>query len=858
MLKKRYLASVCAMTLAFFVVTGDVSAKPRKAEKLLQQGRIAEDRGDWDTALDFYERAFAEDPGNTAYMIAMRKARFEAGQKHVDLGEKARAAGRYDDALREFEKALIADPASSIAIEDIRQTERMRRATTSAVPPDEAGLTVAERAKKEQEERVDSMLPPPQLKPTNSVIPMLKMNNQPPKVLYDTVGKLAGINVIFDSQYTAPSRNFNVDLNNVTMDQAFDYLATLTRTFWKPLNASTIFVAEDNVMKRRDFEDDVVKVFYVKNATSVQEFQEIATAIRTVAEIRRVFTYNAQRAMIVRDTVDKVALAEKLVQDLDKPKAEVVVDVIVMSANSERTRDLAATIASGGTAGINVPITFNGTATTTTSGTTTTGTPTTASAGTVALSGLAKLSSNQFTASLPGGLLQAMLADTNTKVLNKPQVRASDGQKVTLKIGNRIPYATGSFQTNTAAALVSTQFNYADVGVNIDMTPQVHSADEVTLHIEVTVSSVQQYVTIGSISQPVIGQQANIADIRLREGEVNILGGLNQTQDTASSNGIPGLVNIPVLGKFLFGNDHTDKLRSDLLIALIPHIVRTPDYTVENMRGIYVGTDQVVKINYAPKPGDNTAPRGVSTPVTPQGTTRPALPGVPGFGSPAPVPVAPAAPVGPASPGAPVAPASPVPAASLGPNPGEAAANSSAVAALTAVTPTVVTPTAVTLTAGTPGVSTPPTGSGQATDAQVSFLPANVVAPVGGSVVVNVELQGATNVAAVGTLRVRYNPSQLQLNDISPGALLARDGARVNTVKEISNERGEAVISIARPDGAAGVSGTGAIAGLTFTALAPGSSPVEISELNIADARGAAVTASLGALPVTVQPAALP
>ena len=119
-----------------------------------------------------------------------------------------------------------------------------------------------------------------------------------------------------------------------------------------------------------------------------------------------------------------------------------------------------------------------------------------------------------------------------------------------MKIGNRIPYATGSFQTNTASALVSTQFNYADVGVNVDMTPQVHSADEVTLHIEVTVSSVQQYVSIGSISQPVIGQQANIADIRLREGEVNILGGLNQTPDTVSSSGIPGLINIPVLGKY--------------------------------------------------------------------------------------------------------------------------------------------------------------------------------------------------------------------------------------------------------------------------------------------------------------------
>lgn len=847
MLKRQRLLTLFGVALALLTLTGDVSARnARKGEKLLNLGRIAEAKGDWDTALELYEQAYAEDPMNTSFMIAMRTARFQAGQKHVDLGEKARAAGKYDDALREFERALIDDPASSIALQDIRQTESMRN--VKGAKPDEIGLTAADRARKDQEDRVDSMLPPPELKPTNSVIPMLKMNNQPPKVLFETVGKLGGINVIFDPQYTAPSRNFNVDLSNVTVDQAFDYLSTLTRTFWKPLNATTIFVAEDNVTKRRDFEDDVVKVFYVKNATSVQEFQEIATAVRTVAEIRRVFTYNAQRAMIVRDTVDKVALAEKLVQDLDKPKAEVVVDIIVMSANRERVRDLAATIASGGTTGLNVPITFNGTSTTTTTGTSNTGTPTTSSAGTVVLSGLARLSSNQFAASLPGGLLQAMIADTSTKVLNKPQVRASDGQKVTLKIGSRIPYATGSFQTNTAAALVSTQFNYADVGVNIDMTPQVHSNDEVSLHIEVTVSSVQQYVSIGGISQPVIGQQANVADIRLHEGEVNILGGLNQTQDTANSGGIPGLINIPILGKFLFGNDHTDRLRSDLLIALIPHIVRTPDYTAENLRGVYVGTDQVVKVHYAPNAAESGAPASTPAPRAPSqgGLRSPAQAPVPSVTPVPPNPIpAPAAPAMPST--APAAPPAPVPAAKSTPaeTPVPAAKNvepsPEAVASITVTPPTAMT------------VPAPARSSIKTAEAHVGFLPANILTPVGSAVVVNVELAGATNVSTVDTLRVRYDKSQLRLEEISPGALLARDGAHLETVKEISNDKGEAVISIARPVGAPGISGTGAIAGLTFTAIGPGSSPVEVSELSVADAQGGVGTASLGKLPVIIQ-----
>src|SRR5690348_1359147 len=446
-MKPKHLFAIF-LTLFVLLVSG-VEAKTRKGEKLLKAGQAAQARGDWDKALDVYEQAVDTDTGELGYLVPMRKARFEAGQVHVKAGQKLRTEGKLEEAVQEFQRALIADPSSSIALQEIKRIQEMLRAPAKiGAKADERGLSPAELSRRQSDDRVDSMLGPPELKPMTAVIPVLKMNNQPPKVLYETVAKLAGVNVVFDSQYQAPARNFNVDLSNATADQAFDYLATLTHTFWKAITPNTIFVAEDNVTKRRDYEDDVVKVFYVTNATTVQEFQEIATAIRTVAEIRRVFTYNAQRAMIVRDTVDKVALAEKLVHDLDKPKSEVVVDVMVMQVNSERTRDLAATIASAGTAGLNVPINFapRGTTTTTTPSTSANGTPAPTTTGnTITLAQLGRLSSADFSATLPGGLLQAMLSDSRTKVLNQPQVRASDGQKGSLKIGSRIPYATGSF-----------------------------------------------------------------------------------------------------------------------------------------------------------------------------------------------------------------------------------------------------------------------------------------------------------------------------------------------------------------------------------------------------------------------------
>ena len=782
------------------LLVSGLQARNRKGDKLLKEGQAAEDRGDWDRALDLYEKAVDMDPGDIAYLVPMRKARFEAGQAHVKAGQKLRTDGKLEEAVQEFQKALVADPSSAIAIQEVKRIQTMLAAPKTGARVEERGLTPAEHERRQSQNRVDSMLGPPELKPMTAIIPVLKMNNQPPKVLFETVAKLAGVNVVFDSQYQAPARNFNVDLSNATADEAFDYLATLTHTFWKAITPNTIFVAEDNLTKRRDYEDDVVKVFYVTNATSVQEFQEIATAIRTVAEIRRVFTYNAQRAMIVRDTVDKVALAEKLVHDLDKPKSEVVVDVMIMQVNSERTRDLAATIASAGTAGLNVPINFApaGTTTTTTD-TTGTGTPTTTTTGnTVTLARLAHLSTSDFSTTLPGGLLQAMLSDSRTKVLNNPQVRASDGQKVTLKIGSRIPYATGSFGSTVGGVgagispLVSTQFNYADVGVNVDMTPQVHSTDEVTLHIEVTVSSVQQYINIGGISQPIIQQSANVADIRLREGEVNILGGLSQSQDTALVNGIPGLVNIPVLGKTLFGSDHTDKIRAELMIALVPHIVRTPDYSAENLRGIYAGTDQVVKINYAPKPGEVQG-----TILQPAGAA-PVVAGNNPFPAAAPVAAAQRY------------PAMPFPVAG-------------------AVSPSPV--------AGAPAA---PAALPMGAPVKVSVLPSAMPAN-GGTLTVNVQVENGANLGSVAPLRIKYDADLLRLEDIAPGDIFSKGGGGATSTKDIRNDAGEASITISRLPGAAGVSGPGTLAVLTFTAIGSGEAPMTVEEVALKDAQARAM-----------------
>ncbi len=630
-----------AVILALGGGAAPVEAKGRKGDKLNKQGHVLEVKKDYDGALELYEQALALDPGDPAYRIAAQRCRFLACQKHVDAGQKLRDQGDLAKALQEFMTAVQRDPSSSIAVQEWKRTQEIiERDKGAGAKPDEKGLTPQQMAQKDSDDRIGSMLAPPELKPVNRVIQSLKMNSQPPRVLYETLCKLAGLNVVFDPQYqnTSGRQNYNVELNNSSIENALDYLGVLTKTFWKPLTENTVFVAEDNVTKRRDYDDDVVKVFYVTNATSVQEFQEIATAVRSLTEIRRVYTYNAQKAMLVRGTVDQMALAEKLIRDLDKPKAEVVVEIIVMEVNRGRTRDLASTLASGGTAGIKMPISF--TPRSTLGSASSSSSTATATSTSVNLSNLGRIGGQDFTTALPGFLLQAMLTDRNTKVLQSPQVRASDGQKVSLRIGDKIPIATGSFQPGFGGVgagvspLVSTQFNFTEVGVNVDMTPQVHGTEEVTLKISVEISTVRDRVDIGGVSQPVIGQRKSETELRLREGEVNILGGLTNSQDSQTRSGVPGIVNVPILGRF-FGSDSIDRSQQELMIALIPHIVRTPGYSQDNLRAVYAGTDQTVRVNFAPKK-EATAPAAAPSPVPAKPGAAPAPPSTAPAETPAP------------------------------------------------------------------------------------------------------------------------------------------------------------------------------------------------------------------------------
>ncbi|HWQ52918.1 MAG TPA: cohesin domain-containing protein [Bryobacteraceae bacterium] len=816
----RLVAIITLFAMAATVVP-PLEARNRKGDRFYKQGHEAEVRKQWDEALQLYEQAQSADPADPAYRMAADRARFQSAQAHMDKGLELRSQGRLSEALLEFQTAYGINPATSATEQEVRRTQEMiqrekQREEAGKAVPEERGLTPSQLERKRIDEKISTMLAVPELKPLNPQPINIKMNNQSARVLFETVGKVAGINMLFDPEY-APGKNQSIELTNATLDEALDYLAVVTKSFWKPLSVNTIFVTNDNTTKRRDYEEQVMKIFYLTNPMLPQELQEIVTAVRAVADIQRLFVYNAQNAIIARGEADRIALAEKIIRDLDKPRSEVVVDVLVMRTSSGVTRKLAANIAQGG---LNVPLVYNprqsiraGIANTTTGST---DTPATTTSTAIPLSNIGKWATSDYALTLPDGLLQAVLNDRSTRVLQSPQLRSVDNQKATLKIGDRQPTATGSFQPGIGGVginpLVNTQFTFIDVGVNVDITPKVHDNNEISMHVELEISSVRDYIDLGGISQPVISQEKAIHDIRLRDGQVNILAGLTQDQETKTLVGIPGLSSIPVIGK-LFSSESLEKSESEMLIALVPHIVRRPDVSEQNLRGVAVGNATVVKLNYGRKPGE-AAPQ----PGQPQ-TPAPAGPTVT---QPQPQPA-------PAAPGAAVAPTpGPVVPGLTTPRPG----------GLPQAPPPAPAPEA------------PKTPAAAAGPARVTFAPSQVEAAVGSTVTLNLLLENAPNLLAA-PMQIKFDPKVLRMNDVAKGGLMEGDG--VIFTKNIMNDSGEATVSLQRTPRSSPGGPSGTLVTLTFQAVAPGITTVTVPQFTPRNTQAQPILTASPVVMVTVK-----
>src|ERR1019366_6073059 len=473
-----------------------------------------------------------------------------------------------------------------------QQIETTKKAiVTSHAPGGSAHPTSEEDAVNAELDAIDG---PVKLAPVSDVPITLKLTEDCTKI-YETIGKLAGINILFDPDYN--SRHMRVEMNGVNLLKALQALALQSKTFWKPVTPNTIFVAADNPAKRKELEQNVIKTFYLSNMSQPTELQDVVNAVRTVLEVSRIQQLATQQAIVMRGTPDQILLAEKLVGDIDKAPPEVVVEVAVMQVSRDKVKNL----------GINPPSSASvqlqsNTTTTSTSSSSSSSSSTSSTSNSLNLNSLANLNATDFQVTIGAASLNALASDSSTKIIQNPQLRSINGQKASLKIGERVPTATGSYSSGvsstTVSALVNTQFQYLDVGVNVDITPRVYDNGDIGLKISLDVSSVTSYVSIGGISEPEIGQRKIEHEIRLKDGEVNLLGGMFETQETKSISGIPGLSNIPVL-KYLFSETSKETVNNEIVFALIPHIVRAREIVPLNRRTLDVGTSNGIQLHSA-------------------------------------------------------------------------------------------------------------------------------------------------------------------------------------------------------------------------------------------------------------------
>jgi general secretion pathway protein D len=759
-----------------------------------KRGEKAEAREDYDAAFEAFRQAHLKKPGDLRYKTRYERLKFEASNMHVDRGRVLRQSGDVDGAVNEFARALQINPGDEVAAQELGVTEKKAgpgAAAAGGAPGGAGGATpgnVLVPTMNEQtphqaevQKEIASMQGPVQLQPVSDDPITLHMVEDT-KVVYQAICKAAGLNVIFDPEYVA--KRIPVDLNNVSLPDALHIVEVLSGTFWEPVTSNTIFVAQNTRTKRTEDDNLAVQTFYLTNVSQQNDANEIMVAIRNLLDPGlKIYLVASQNALVIRATPDELILAEKLINDLDRTRPEVVVDVAVLEVSRSLERNL----------GITLPTSFgltpqysNANVTTSSTGTTsttTTGTSSTTSTSGITLNTLGNLNATNFAVSISGGTVNALLSDSDTRILQNPRIRATDGQHSTLKIGSKIPVATGSYSAGTAITTASlgvqTQFTYLDVGVNIDITPTVHYDREVSLKMKVEVSAQNGSVTISGVTEPIISQRVAEQVIQLKDGEPAILAGLLQQQDTKNVNGTPGLGELPFLKYFFASTDKTQQ-SDEIVFLIIPHIVRESILTDQNTRAIYTGTNQSVELI-------RKEPSKV------------------------------------------IADASPMAGGAASSSTTSAANAAQAMMGKMEADAKPLTP------ANLAATRVSPNGTVSTVPVVLNVVPQTANQPVGSTFQVSVVASNAHDLFAV-PLQMQFDPKLLQLVNVDSGDFLSRDGQAAALVHRDEGD-GAVTVSATRPPGTKGVDGSGTVCTLTFKALAPGDATLELTRIGLKDSQ---------------------
>jgi general secretion pathway protein D len=782
----RSRSGACGLLLSLLLTAACVSSAS------FHEGERYAASENWDQAVLSFSKAVAEEPGNTQYKVSLARARLRASQEHFDRGKKYLAAGQLEPAMVELQQTVFLDPNNQYAADElgkaIREFQKNKGEEPSTIEKMKERAKLAGRVT-------------PRLNPKSNIPIVLKFKDETVKKVYDALSKASGINFLFDDRVDL-AKKVNIDLVDVNFSKALDTLMAQNKHFYKVWDENTILIADDNQQKHKEYDDLVIQTFYLSNA----DVKDVQVLLRSLLDARQLAQNDRLNAITIRDTPDRVQVAEKIIEANDKAKAELVVDVQLLEFDRTLLQSLGIDLTgSNGGNGKSLTISYTG------------GTS-------VPLNNLGLLNNlgSYSIGPIPSVLMNFLLSDAGAKVIAKPQLRVSEGEKASVKIGDRIPIPTTTFnttQTVGGTVVPITSFTYQNVGINIDLEPRVHHNKEVTLKLKVELSNLAGTVSAGGgVTQPIIGTREIETQIRLKDGETNLLAGLIRKEERTSLSGVPGISQIPVL-KHLFGSTETNVTENDIVLTLTPHIIRIPDITASDLLPLWIGTDQDVGLRGVSR----TSPFGA--PFEPDGSSEEPPAEAPDSGAGA-------------GPGA-VVPVVPVPVRS----------------GVQAPTSPTEPPAGGETTRTGGGGGTAPAAAPPAPPlpASVSFSPASVLAKVGDTVEIQVRISQASRVGSV-PFHISYDPKVLQF--IPPGRegdFLKSDGASTVYNAQASTLN-EVFVAMARLGVPNGVGGTGTLASFQFKAVAAGSTSLSFTQASVLDPSGQPLPAAFApAMQVIIQ-----
>lgn len=514
-------------------------------------GTQAEMSKEWDEAIRYYEKAVQENPREYAYKLALTRARFSASLFHLQEARKLVAQGDKDGALKAYEKALSYDPRDRAVAEEMRRF--IQRPVPSEKPePLKLEYPVKLRVSQEKVE--------------------LKFVEASLRSIFQALAKHARVNIIFDELFK--DMPITIDLSGKEFEEAVSYLCLASKNFYRVIDEKTVIIVPDQPVKRLQYEQNAIKVFYLSNLNAQDIFAALTQMLRTQFRAPNIFVDKNLNTVTIRDTPANLELAAELIRKWDKPKGEVIIDLEIMEISRQKLRQV----------GLDLDQALFGLRYA--------GPGAGEDEGWYNLGEIDLGTGTSFQISLPTALIRFLESDVDTKILAQPRLRGVADEEITTLVGQRVPIPQTTF-TPIAAGGVSqqpvTSFTFEEVGLDIKMKPKIHLEKEVTLEIELKIRSL---AGTGYADIPIISTREIKNTIRLKDGETNLLAGLLRDEERKTMRGIAGLKNIPVLGNLFGATDQTIE-QSDVVLTITPYIIRTVPRTAEDDRPVWIQLEGV-------------------------------------------------------------------------------------------------------------------------------------------------------------------------------------------------------------------------------------------------------------------------